>query len=113
IHGRAVNVLTDDAMRFRRGVGDVARDLRVVVRDTLGTKTERSGINVAGLLCKARPVDGASVEARRRAGLQAASAQTEIFQGLAQQDCVGFAGPSGGVLLFAAVDQAVEECATR
>ena len=32
VHGRAVDVLADDAMGFRRGVGDVAGDLRWVIR---------------------------------------------------------------------------------
>ena len=79
------------------------------MRDPLRAEAERSGIGIAGLSGEARPVDGASVEARRSAGLEAASAQAELLQGLAEQDCVGLAGTSGGILLFAAVDEAVEE----
>ena len=56
-----------------------------------------------------RPVDGAAVEARRRAGLEAALAEAEALQGLAEEDAGGFAGAAGGVLLLAAVDEAVEE----
>ena len=96
-------------MRFGRGVGDVAGDLRVVMRDALGAEAEGRGIDVAGLLCEARPVDGASVEARRSAGLEAAAAQAEILQRLAEQDGGGLAGASGGILLLAAVDEAVEK----
>ena len=88
VHGRAVHVLADDAMRLGRGVGDVAGDLRVVMRDALGAETERCGIVVAGLHGEARPVDGASVEAGRSAGLEAASAQAEILQRFAEQDGV-------------------------
>ena len=79
------------------------------MRDALGAEAERRGIVVAGLHLKAGPVDGAAIEARRSAGLEAASAQAEIFQRFAQQDGVGFTGASGGILLLAAVDQAVEE----
>ena len=108
-----MDVFADDAVRLRRGPGDVAGHLRIVVRDALGAEAERGGIGVAGLHLKARPVDGAAVEARRRAGLEAASAQAELLQGFAEQDGGGFAGASGGILLLAAVDQAVEEGAGR
>ena len=64
-----------------------------------------------GCTSKLRPVDGAAVEARRRAGLEAAAAQTELLQGFAEQDRGWFAGASCGILLLAAVDEAVEECA--
>ncbi len=94
VHGRAVHVFADDAMRLRRGARDVARHLRVVMRDALRAKAERRGIDVAGLLGEARPVDAASIEARRSAGFEAASAQAEILQRLAQQDGVGLAGAS-------------------
>ena len=44
VHGRAVHVLADDAMRLRRGERDVARHLLVVMRDALGAEAERRGI---------------------------------------------------------------------
>ena len=83
--------------------------MRVVVGHALGSKAERCGIDVARLFRKARPVDGAAVEARRSAGLKAAAAQAEFLQRLAQQNCVGLAGTSRGVLLLAAVDQSVQK----
>ena len=110
VHGRAVNVLADNAVRLRRGVRDVAGHLRIVMGYAPGAEAERSGIGVARLLRETRPVDGASVEARRSAGLEAASAQAELFQSLAEQDGVGLTGASRGILLFAAVDETVEEC---
>ncbi len=109
VHGRAVHVFADDAVRLRRGPGDVAGHLRVVVRDALGAEAERRRIDVARLRREARPVDAASIEARRSAGLEAASAQAELLQGFAQQDRVGLARASCGILLLAAVDQSVEE----
>ena len=79
------------------------------MRDSLGAKAEWRGIDVAGLHLKLRPVDGAAVEARRRAGLQAASAKAELLQRFAEQNGGGFAGASRRILLFAAMDQPVEE----
>jgi len=55
------------------------------------------------------PLDGAAVEARGRAGLEAAGAEAEGAEGLAQQDRGGFAAASGGIALFAAVDEPVEK----
>ena len=109
IHGRAVDVLADDAVRLRGREGDVARHLAVVVRDAAGAEAEGRGIGVAGLGLEARPVDGARVQARRRAGLEAASAQAESLERFAQKNGGRLAGAAGGIWLLAAVDQAVEE----
>ena len=81
------------------------------MRDASGAKTEGRGIDIAGLHFESRPVDGASVETRRRAGLEAAAAQAKILESFAEQDGGGLAGASGGILLLAAVDQSVEESA--
>jgi len=43
--------------------------------DALGAEAEGCGIGVSRLLFEAGPVDGAAVQARRRAGFQAAVAQ--------------------------------------
>ena len=94
-------------MRFRRGVGDVAGHLRL--GDAAGAEAERRGIGVAGLRLKARQVDGAAIEARRRAGLEAAVAEAERLEVFAEQHGGGFAAASGGIGLLAAVDEAVEE----
>ena len=83
------------------------------MRDPPGTKAERRGIVVAGLHLKLRPVDGAAVEARRRTRLEPATPQTKLLEGLAQKHGGGFAGASRGILLFAAVDQAVQKRAGR
>ena len=83
------------------------------MRDPPGAKAERRGIVVTGLHLKLRPVDGAAVEARRRAGLEAATAQAELLERFAQKHGGRFAAASGGILLLAAVDQAVEKRAGR
>lgn len=80
------------------------------MRDAIRAEAERGGVVVAGLQGEFGPVDCAPIEARWGSGFQSASAEAQFLQGFAQQDGVGFAGASGGILLFAAVDQAVEEC---
>ena len=104
-----MDVLADEAQRLRRGEGDVAADLRL--HDFFGAEAEGRGIGVAGLLFKCVPADGAAVEARRRAGLEAAGAQAQSAEGFAEQDRGGLAAAAGGIALFAAVDEAVEKCA--
>ena len=47
VHRRAMHVFADDAVRFLRGVGDVARHL--LLRDLAGAEAERRGIGVARL----------------------------------------------------------------
>ena len=70
-----MHVFADDAMSLGRGPGDVARHLRIMVRDALGAEAERGGIIVPGLQGEFGPVDRAPIEARRGAGFQAASAE--------------------------------------
>src|SRR5438477_333755 len=88
---------------------DVAGDLRVVMNDAPGAKTEWRRIGVAGLLGELRPVDGAAVKARRGAGLETASAQPEFLQCFAQEHGIRFSRASGRILLLATVNQAVEK----
>src|SRR4051794_35323025 len=83
IHRRTVHVFAYDVVGLRRRVGDVARYLRL--RDLLGAETEWRRLGVSRLHLEARPVDGAPVETRRSASLQAASTQTERLQRFAQQ----------------------------
>ena len=113
VHGRTVDVFPDDALSFRSGPRDVARHLRIMMGDPPGAKAEGRRIVVAGLDLEARPVDGAAIEARRGSRLQPATAQAEPLEGLAQQDGGRFARASRGILLFAAMNQAIEESAGR
>jgi alkanesulfonate monooxygenase SsuD/methylene tetrahydromethanopterin reductase-like flavin-dependent oxidoreductase (luciferase family) len=75
-----MNVLTDDAVRFFRSEGDIARDLRVMMGDLLGAKAEGRGFGVAGLRLEARPVDRAAIEAWWCSSLETAAAQAEILE---------------------------------
>ena len=72
-------------------------------------KLKGVGSSSPGWTSKLRPVDGAAVEAWWRAGFQAALAEAEALEGFAEEDRGGFAGAARGVLLLAAVDEAVEE----
>ena len=71
------------------------------------------GFGVAGLWLELGEVDGAGVEARGRAGLEAGAAEAELLERLAEEDGGGLVGAlvgaAGGALLLAAVDEAVEE----
>src|SRR6476469_7785360 len=83
------------------------------MRDPPGTKAERGGIVVTGLHLKLRPVDGAAIEARRRSRLEPATAQPKLLERFAQKHGGRFTGASGGILLLATVDQAIEKRAGR
>src|SRR5690242_21763936 len=67
VHRRAMNVLANDAVCFFGRERDVAWHL--LLRDLLGAEAKRSGIIIAWLHGKARPIDGAAVEAGRSTGL--------------------------------------------
>jgi hypothetical protein len=79
------------------------------MQNTPRAKTERSRIQIAGLSLKARPVNGAPVETRRRPGLEPASAQPKLLERFAQQNRCRFSRSSRRILLLAAVNQPVEK----
>src|ERR1700756_2038545 len=80
VHRRTVDVFANDAVRLQRGPCDVAGNLRVVMCHSLRAKTKRSGILIAGLKLKSRPIDRAPVKPWRRTGLQPASSQAEPLE---------------------------------
>src|ERR1700677_2527704 len=108
-----MDVLTNDAMRLFGRKSDVARHLRVVMRNTAGAKAERSGIQITRLPLKAGPVDGAAIETWRRSSLQTAPAQPELLERFAEENCGGLTGPSRRILLLPAMNQAIEKSSSR
>ena len=94
------------------GARDVAGDLRGVVFP-LAQEREHRGGRVAGLLLEHAEIDGAAVDARRRAGLQPADRERQ----LAQAPREGVAGLVARTTAFvvgeADVDPASEEGADR
>ena len=109
VHGRAVYVLANDAVSFFAGPGDVTGNLRIVMSDPLGAKTERRGIGIARLHLEFRPIDRPTIEAWRRAGLETAPSQAKFLQSFSQENCRRLTGTSGRILLLSAVNQAIEE----
>ena len=109
VHGRAMNVLANNPLSLWRRPGDVARHLRIVMRDLLSTEAEGRGIRVPGLDLELRPVDGAAIKARRSSGFQTASAQAKLFQSFAQQHGIRFAGAPRRILLLATMNQPIEK----
>ena len=81
-----------------------------MMRNPLGAKAEWRGIDVAGLHLKSRPIDGASIQSRRRSRLQPAAAQAQLLQRFAQQHRSRLARPSRGILLLAAMNQSIQKC---
>src|SRR6185437_13657517 len=90
IHGRAVHVFADDAMRFRRSPRNVARHLRIMVCDPPSAKAEGGGIGIAGLNLEFGPVDGSAIEAGRGSGFETAASETQILERFAEKDRVRF-----------------------
>ena len=104
-----MHVLANGAMGLRIGVSNPADRLRL--GDGLGAKAERRGNGIAGLHLKLREIDGARVEPRRRAGLEPAHFEAQAAQRLTQQHRGRLARASGRILVFSAMDQAVEKSA--
>jgi hypothetical protein len=87
-HGAAVKAGADDLVRALIGVGDPAGHLLGVHVRTAHEAEHRhpalgvhaTGDAVAGLLGAFRKIDGAAIQARRRAGLQTPLRQLQFFQ---------------------------------
>ncbi len=77
--------------------------------DALGQRRERLRRLVAGLHLDRAPVDGAAVEPRRRAGLEAAERKSEPLQRERQADRRRLADAAGRGLALADMDQAAQE----
>src|SRR5262245_4545683 len=104
-----MHILANDFVSLRRRPSDITGQLPVVIGDSLGAEAEGCGIGIARLNLESRPVNCALIQARWCAGFQATASQTEFLQGFSQQDRGRFARPSCGILLFAAMDEAIEE----
>ena len=102
-----MQVGADDGVGVRRRRGDVAGDLRR--RDPLGQKRERHGWVVAGLHRERRPIDGASVEAGRGAGLEPAKRQPKRIEGPGKAQGRGLVHAAGRDLSLADMDESAQE----
>ena len=102
---------TDDVVSARLCVGDPARHLAGMLAGIAEEGEHRHRIEVARLLLAAREVDGAPVDARRRAGFQAALRQLQLAQAMRERDGGGIAGASGRIMGEPHVHEAVQESA--
>ena len=82
IHRGPVQVGPDDVVNGRIGVRDVAIEL--VLGDPIGEERERHRVGIAGLRLQPLEIDGASVEPRRRAGLEPPELEAELEAGCAR-----------------------------
>ena len=90
------------------GFGDPARQLARVLRGVAEEGEDRQRV-VRMLLFHHREIDGLAVEARRRAGLQAALRQVQFLEARRQRHRRRIAHASTGVVLQPDVNLAVEE----
>ena len=79
VHRRAVQVGKEDLVRLLRGIGQIAEGA-VFQRRSVGQERKRRHRLVARLRLHLGKVDGAAVEARGRAGLEAADGKAEAAQ---------------------------------
>ncbi len=112
IERRAVESLANDLVRALRRVRDVAADLARVLGSPPEEREHRRR-RIAGLLGEIRVIDGAAVDARRRAGLQAPDRETQVAQPACEADRRWVAGAAARVVDLTDVDLAVEERADR
>jgi len=108
VQRRAVQRAADDLVGARGGVGDPARHLARVVLDPAQERHHRQRV-VARLHLHHRVVQGAAVDARRRAGLQSFDHERPLAQARGQGHRRRIAHAPGGVGGLADVDLAGQE----
>src|SRR5262245_57778618 len=84
IHRRAVDIVADDAVGRSVCAGDTELDLGIV--DALGQHRKRLWRLVARLHLHRGPVNGATVEPRRRSGLEPPQPKSQSLQGQRQAE---------------------------
>src|SRR6476620_3583486 len=103
IHGRAVDVIANDAMGGVVGAGNPAMDLGVM--DMVGKRRERLRWLVPRLRLHCAPIDGTAVEPRRRPGLQPSEHKAQAFQSQRQAGGRRFSHTPGRDLMFSNMDE--------
>src|SRR5437763_3046477 len=105
-----MNILANDAVRLRRGEGDVARHLPL--HDLARAEAEGCRIVISGLHLKARPINASAIEPWRRSRLEPAAAQAQQLERFTQELRRRLATAAGRIGLFPAVNQSIEEGAS-
>ncbi len=109
VHRRTVQPGADDVVRALVSVRHPARHLARMHVGAAEEREHRHGIEVPGLRFQHREVDGAPVDAGRRAGLQAPLRQLQFFQARRQRHRRRIARAAASVIVQADVNLAVEE----
>ena len=112
VHRTAIEVIADHLMRLLIGMGDVAGHLLRMLRRVAHKRENRHRV-VAILRRQHAEIDGAGVDARRRAGFQTADAQRQFPQTARQRDRRRIACAAAAVVIQADMNLAVEESADR
>src|SRR6185503_12139742 len=107
-HRRAIATGADDLVRALVGRGDVAADLARMIAAPAEVRKHRHRL-IAGLHRESRVVDRATVDARRRAGLETTDAEGQGAQSLGQAVGRRIAGATALIVRQADVDLAAEE----
>src|SRR5690606_20440493 len=108
VHRRTIEAAANDVVGFFVGVGNPATGLlRMFGR--AADKTHHRNRRVAPLLVETIEIDGAGVNARRRAGFQAIDTQRQFAQTFCQCDRRRITGATAGVIFEADMDFAAEE----
>ena len=113
IHRRAVEAGPDDLVGAGVGMRDPAGDLPRVHRPPSPMNEKTGAGSSPGCSASTRKVDGAPVQARRRAGLEPSRRQLQFAQPRAQALGRRVAGAAGFVVFQADMDQARQERAGR
>src|ERR1700722_1886556 len=111
-HRRAIEGCADDVVGALVGVRDVAGELARMLAGTAEEREHRQR-RVAVLNRERAVVDAAAIDARRRTGLQAATARRDLAQLLRQAHRGRIAGATRGVIVETDMDAAGEEGANR
>ena len=118
-HGAAVKAAADDFVGARIGMRHPARHLLRVLLCPAHEAEHRhlrghaAGHAIAGLRLAAGKVDAAPVDARWRAGLEAALGQLQFFQARTQARCRRVASAARAIVVHAHVNLAVQKRARR
>ena len=105
VQGAPIESGADDFVRAGLCMGDPARQLSRVLVGAAEEREHRHRVEVAGLFLAPREVDGAPVDAWRRAGLQPTLRQLHLAQPLGQRDRRRVAGTAGRIVGTADADR--------
>src|SRR5262245_5040030 len=102
-----MEIRADQLVRERARVREPAENLRLL--ESIGENRKRTRTRVAGRFFEPRVIDGRLVDARRRAGLQTAEAQSECAKRIRERFRGRLAEAAAGRLHFSRMHERAEE----